>query len=206
MHSFRDETKTNSTTLSKFIWTNKLNQDEHGNIVEPKIKWSIMKHCSTYQPGNRTCDLCISEKVLIIKNINKPSNINKRTDCAQTCYHKRHYLSSVTWNNTRELSDISRSLTPVASKDPRLSKPEEENTTHPPSFPDETLNLQGGNLSRKQGNFYMRLSACHLEFFSWNISNSIYLFTSSYPFNPERKHFQKWCFSAHFQFFCSHRK
>ena len=96
MHSFRDETKTNSTTLSKFIWTNKLNQDEHGNIVEPKIKWSIMKHCSTYQPGNRTCDLCISEKVLIIKNINKPSNINKRTDCAQTCYHKRHYLSSVT--------------------------------------------------------------------------------------------------------------
>ena len=88
--------KTNSTTLSKFIWTNKLNQDEHGNIVEPKIKWSIVKHCSTYQPGNRTCDLCISEKVLIIKNINKPSNINKRTDCAQTCCHKRHYLSSVT--------------------------------------------------------------------------------------------------------------
>ena len=30
--------------------------------------------------------------------------------------------------------------------------------------------------------------------------------TSGYPFNPEWKYVQKWCFSAHFQFFCSHWK
>ena len=96
MHTFRDESKINSTALSKFIWTNKLNRDDQDNIITPKIKWSIAKKCTTYQPGNKTCDLCISEKVLIIRNINKPGNINKRTDCAQTCCHKRFYLSSVT--------------------------------------------------------------------------------------------------------------
>ena len=96
MHTFRDETKINSTELSKYIWMNRLNRDDNGNIVTPKIKWSIAKKCSTYQPGNRSCDLCISEKLMIIKNINKPGNINKRTDCAQTCYHRRFYLSSVT--------------------------------------------------------------------------------------------------------------
>ena len=96
MHTFRDESKINSTALSKFIWTNKLNKDDQDNIITPKIKWSIAKKCTTYQPGNKTCDLCISEKVLIIRNINKPGNINKRTDCAQTCCHKRFYLSSVT--------------------------------------------------------------------------------------------------------------
>ena len=34
--------------------------------------------------------------------------------------------------------------------DSRLSKPEDE-TTHKPSFPDETLNPQGGNSSRIKG-------------------------------------------------------
>ena len=96
MHTFRDETKINSTELSKYIWMNRLNRDDNGNIVTPKIKSSIAKKCSTYQPGNSLCDLCISEKLMIIKSINKPGNINKRTDCAQTYYHRRFYLSSVT--------------------------------------------------------------------------------------------------------------
>ena len=47
----------------------------------------IIQKCSTYKPGNFNCDLCISEKLHIIKNANNPNNINKRNDIATKCAH-----------------------------------------------------------------------------------------------------------------------
>ena len=95
--TFREKEKQNSTTLSKFIWSNNLNRDDTGNLIEPSIKWSILQQSDTYKPGQKHCNLCLSEKLFIISNINKPSNINKRTDVATICIHKqKHYLNSVT--------------------------------------------------------------------------------------------------------------
>ena len=95
--TFREEDRQNSTTLSKFIWTNRLNKDETGNIIEPPVKWSILQQCETYKPGQKYCNLCLTEKLFIISNINKPNNINKRTDVATICIHKqKHFLNSVT--------------------------------------------------------------------------------------------------------------
>ena len=95
--SFRDERKQNATALSSYIWTNKLNKSADNQTYEPKINWSIVKECKTYRPGDRNCDLCLSEKVTILKNINKPQTINKKTDLGTTCMHRRNfYLSGVT--------------------------------------------------------------------------------------------------------------
>ena len=95
--SFRDERKQNATALSSFIWTNKLNKSADNIINEPKINWRIVKTCKTYRPGDRNCDLCLSEKVAILKNINKPQTINKKTDLGTTCMHRKNfYLSGVT--------------------------------------------------------------------------------------------------------------
>ena len=57
--------------------------------------------------------------------------------------------------------------------------------------------------------FWVRYFIRYLIFFVLNLietgrepfkSNHSLFITSSYPFNPERKYDQKWCFGAHFQF------
>ena len=33
-------------------------------------KWEILDKCSIYQPGQKKCDLCLTEKIMIIKDRN----------------------------------------------------------------------------------------------------------------------------------------
>ena len=88
-HSFREPSKKNSTTLSQYVWENNLNP-------QPIITWEIMKLCHTYKPGDKACDLCVTEKLLIMENIRDPKNINKRSDIGNRCVHTRsHFLHSV---------------------------------------------------------------------------------------------------------------
>ena len=82
-HSFRAAGKKNSTTLSTYIWENNLQPS-------PKIKWTIVKKCHRYTPGQKNCDLCLSEKVEIVKNLNNPQNLNKRTDIGNKCTQHRN--------------------------------------------------------------------------------------------------------------------
>ena len=82
--SFRKEKYKSETTLSKYLWDNGLQR-------KPKITWKILKKCSTYGIGQKSCDLCLSEKLYIIKNFQKPNLINKRTDIGNKCIHKMKY-------------------------------------------------------------------------------------------------------------------
>ena len=75
-HSYKAE-----TTLSKYLWDNNINQTAN-------IKWEIIKQCKTYNVGSKTCDLCLTEKLHIIKNLHNPRLINKRTDIGNRCTHK----------------------------------------------------------------------------------------------------------------------
>ena len=86
-HTFREEKKKNSTTLSTHIWEIKANPN-------PTIKWELKSSSPKYRPGMKTCQLCLSEKVEIIKNIKKPNTLNKRTDIGNKCtFHtKKHRL------------------------------------------------------------------------------------------------------------------
>ena len=82
-HTFKK--KSNATTLSAYTWDKQID-------TNTDIKWNIIKKCSVYQPGNYNCDLCLTEKLHIIKSANNPNNINKRNDIGSRCMHTRKFL------------------------------------------------------------------------------------------------------------------
>ena len=79
--SFKREGKKNATTLSRHIW-------EKGLGKEPKIKWEILAKVPKYKLGTKSCNLCLTEKLLILKNAGNPCYLNKRLELAQKCRHK----------------------------------------------------------------------------------------------------------------------
>ena len=88
-HSFRTEKKKAATTLSQYIWSQNLNPS-------PKIRWRIIKKCKVYSPGKNSCDLCLSEKMHIVRSLKRIENINKRTDIGNKCVHQSKYALGVT--------------------------------------------------------------------------------------------------------------
>ena len=80
--SFKHESYKNETTLSSFIWDKNLNPT-------PKVQWKILKKSSKYQPGQRACQICVSESYYIIKGLLNSKNINRKTDIASRCVHRR---------------------------------------------------------------------------------------------------------------------
>ena len=79
--SFHLEKYKKETTLSKYVWDQGLNP-------APEVSWKFLKKCEVYEPGDKSCDLCLSEKHLIIKPLPKNNIINKRTDIGNKCGHK----------------------------------------------------------------------------------------------------------------------
>ena len=80
---FNHANRKSSTTLSSYIW-----ECKSKNLV-PAVKWEILKHCSKYRGGNRKCDLCLTEKLLILKN--RDNSLNKRTELMGNCRHLRKF-------------------------------------------------------------------------------------------------------------------
>ena len=80
--SFRLEARQSQTTLSRYVWDQQLNP-------KPNITWKFLKKCEVYTTGRKSCDLCLSEKFHIIKNLRNAHLINKRTDIGNKCLHRR---------------------------------------------------------------------------------------------------------------------
>jgi len=80
--SLRNKNKKASTTLSSLVW-------QTGQNPVPEVKWQIIKKCHRYQPGNKTCDLCISEKICILRA--DKNNINKRNEIGSLCRHRNTF-------------------------------------------------------------------------------------------------------------------
>ena len=81
-HSFRTETRKTSTALSQYVHEKKLGPD-------PRIKWEILEKCSKRKPGDKMCNLCVSEKMQILLSSRDPKNINRRNDLSTRCNHLR---------------------------------------------------------------------------------------------------------------------
>ena len=82
--NLEDKDKEGSTTLSTYY---------HKKIEEgyqPKIKWEIVRKCHKYKRGARKCDVCLTEKLEILKT--KEKLLNKRTELMYKCPHKRKHL------------------------------------------------------------------------------------------------------------------
>ena len=89
--SFRHESDKNATTLSQHIW-------EIGENPEPKINWEIVRKTEPRKPGASECQLCLEEKLHILKLHNSPLCLNSRTELAQRCitFHRaKHKLQKV---------------------------------------------------------------------------------------------------------------
>ena len=85
--SFRNEKYQNETKLSSCIWDLKENDK---NYV---LKWKILYKCRPYKCGSRKCDLCLSEKYLIMKHLNIPNSklLNSRNEIMNKCRHSNKY-------------------------------------------------------------------------------------------------------------------
>ena len=82
--AFRDKNR-NQTTLSSYIW--KLKDREIPYVVD----WSIKARGHPFSSGGRACDLCLTEK-LIILTADQNSMLNKRDELLETCRHRRKHL------------------------------------------------------------------------------------------------------------------
>ena len=106
--SFKYKYKESETALSKFIWDKEYNMRD-GQIVEPEIKWSILSNCRLYAPGDRACNLCTTEKLMIIKYMKSPKCINKKTDLSNKCTHRKDtYYSKLSEKNTSDSDTTNR--------------------------------------------------------------------------------------------------
>ena len=75
-----------STALSSYVWEIK---EKMG--VDPIMKWEVIKKCRKYRAGNRTCNLCMEEK-LIIADCKSKNMLNKKSEVLNSCKHKRAWL------------------------------------------------------------------------------------------------------------------
>ena len=81
--SFKNPKYRLSTELSKLIWELK----ESG--VEHRIDWKIITKSNSYTAGAPYCNLCLTEKLYILKN---SKSINKRSELISKCRHSRKFL------------------------------------------------------------------------------------------------------------------
>ena len=63
--SFNNIRYKHDTTLSKYIWDKGLNPT-------PNIRWTILSKACPYKPGQRYCDLCLTEKHFISLETKQP--------------------------------------------------------------------------------------------------------------------------------------
>ena len=97
-HTFRYESKANSTELSKYVW--KL---QSKNIV-PLLSWKVIDHAKPYKNGGKSCNLCMTEKYHIITS--KDKIINKRTELISTCRHMSKFLLKNFKDVPPDISDV----------------------------------------------------------------------------------------------------
>ena len=71
------------TALASYVW----NCKDAGHT--PEIKWPVVRQCSKYKCGTRRCDICLSEKLLILRC--KEPLLNKRTELMSRCLHMRKW-------------------------------------------------------------------------------------------------------------------
>ena len=83
--SFKFENKRNSTELSKVVWKLK---DQNKNY---SVTWAIVKEVGSYKCGANICNLCLCEKLFILKADCK-SLLNKRSEIISKCKHKNKFL------------------------------------------------------------------------------------------------------------------
>ena len=82
--SFTHRHLASSTSLSGYVWELK----DQGLL--PEIKWEILKRSSPYTCGMRKCDLCLTEKLMILR-ADSAHVLNRHSELMQKCRHKNKF-------------------------------------------------------------------------------------------------------------------
>ena len=85
--SFNNGKYSSSTTLSTHIWKLKKTNTKH------KVQWSIIKCASAFRSGAKQCNLCLAEKLCILK-ADKQSLLNKSSELLSKCRHRNKFYAS----------------------------------------------------------------------------------------------------------------
>ena len=93
-HSLRYREKSNATELLKAFWNAK------DFVHEPMIKWSIADRVTAYQPGSRSCNLRLTEKLAILladkrslQRLTKDQSLRRNADTTTNTSWKTFYHS-----------------------------------------------------------------------------------------------------------------
>ena len=89
--SFRHEKEQHSTALSTHCW-------QIGETPEPEIEWQILKQSTPRVAGSKECQLCLEEKLQILKQNGNSMCLNKRSELSNRCFvfHRaKHKLASI---------------------------------------------------------------------------------------------------------------
>ena len=90
LKSFRHQKYSNDTELSKYVWELKT-ENRRFNIT-----WSIIKKVSAYKVGSRRCNLCLEEKLQLMKG-EKRNILNKRSELFFMCRHVTKHDKPMTY-------------------------------------------------------------------------------------------------------------
>jgi hypothetical protein len=82
--SFNNRKYQSETELSSYIWNLK---DKNTQF---SIKWRTAATAQPYRCGSRRCDLCLTEKVIIVTS-DPDKCINKRDELVSKCRHQNKY-------------------------------------------------------------------------------------------------------------------
>ena len=82
--SFRNRQYVNETELSNYIW--QLND----NRIDFHLKWEIAAFTSPYKCGTRRSDLCLTEKLFIVR-ADPLTLLNKSTELISKCRHRNKF-------------------------------------------------------------------------------------------------------------------
>jgi len=74
------------TELSKYVW--KLRDEE----INFNINWSIIRKARSYSPISKSCNLCLTEKLLLRNYKDKHKLLNKRSEMISKCRHENKYI------------------------------------------------------------------------------------------------------------------
>ena len=84
--AFRNRKYINDSKLSQYIW--KL----HDENVAYEVEWSTLRRTTGYNTVSKSCNLCLTEKLLISQHRDKEKLLNKRSELVSKCRHQNKYL------------------------------------------------------------------------------------------------------------------
>ena len=118
--SFKDKKYANETELSKYIWELK----EKKRVFT--IMWEILKRAAAYTIRARRCNLCLEEKLSILK-ADKRTLLNERSELVSKCQHQNKFNMSK-FSPVEERSDESSSLPRTIATPPIIKRKEPPDT------------------------------------------------------------------------------